>query len=220
MTTLRNLPTIQVCTLLVLVVGMAFPASGMPLDSLKGETPLPPWSFSVAGYYYVIPDDDDFMYGVVTADHGNLHLEGRYRYEGPKTGSLFAGWKISTGEEFTVDVIPMLGAAFGETWGIIPAFELSLGYGIFDFYDESEYLIDLSDKQSSFFYSWLELGVSPSDLFRCGLAAQRMRVVQNPLDLDRGVFLQVNPAPASLTVYGLNLFTDYWLILVGAKVAW
>jgi hypothetical protein len=216
----RALSTILFSSLLILLSGMTLAVSAMPLDSLKGENSSPPWSFSVAGYYYVIPDDDDFMYGVGTADRGSLHLEGRYNYEGPKTGSLFAGWKISAGETFTIEVTPMVGVAFGQTFGIIPALEMSLGYGIFDFYDESEYLIDLGDKESSFFYSWLELGVSPSDLFRCGLAAQRMRVVQSPLEIDRGLFLQVNPAPTSLTVYALNPFTEYWLVLVGAKIAW
>jgi len=195
-------------------------ASAVPLDSLDGATPSAGWTFSVDGYYYSIPYDDDFFIPIVSADRGSLHLEARYNYEDFKTGSLFGGWTISTGEMFTVELTPMLGMAFGQTTGIVPAFELSLGYGVFDFYDESEYLIDLEDEGSSYLYSWLELGVSPSDLFRFGLTAQRTRVAGTPLEVERGFFLQGTPAFGTVSVYVFNPFTDYWFLMFGVGLAW
>jgi len=179
-----------------------------------------PWAFSVNGFYYSIPDDDDFVIAIGTADRGNLHLEARYNYEALKTGSLFAGWTFSMGETFTADFTPMLGAAFGETVGIVPALEMSLGYGIFDLYDESEYLVDLQDEGSSYFYSWLELGVTPVDMFRFGVTAQRLRVAETPLEVERGLFMQMMPGHATVGLYAFNLASDYWFLVLTLGIAW
>ena len=124
------------------------------------------------------------------------------------------------GETFTADFTPMLGVAFGETVGIVPALEISLGYGIFDLYDESEYLIDLQEEGGSYLYSWIELGVTPADMFRFGLTAQRLRAAETPLELERGVFLQVNPEPATVGLYAFNPFTDYWFLIFTVGISW
>jgi hypothetical protein len=110
--------------------------------------------------------------------------------------------------------------AFGRTTGIIPALEAELGYGIADLYLESEYLIDLDESKWSFFYTWLELGVSPGDLFRVGLSAQRTRLFQTPLELDRGLFAQLTPDLGAVSLYAFNLFTDNWFMVISARVDW
>jgi hypothetical protein len=153
-------------------------------------------------------------------DRGPLHLEGRYNYEDLKTASLFAGWTFSTGGSLTVDLTPMVGVAFGQTTGIVPAVEASLGYRTFDFYIESEYLVDLGEEPESFVYSWGELGYSPMDVLRCGLVAERTRVLQTPLGVERGAFLQVAPDPAVLSLYAFNPFTEYWFLVIGLEIAW
>ncbi len=189
-------------------------------DSLDTSGKRIAWEFSVAGYYYALPADDDVLVAVAPADRGNLHLEARYNYEDLKTASVFAGWRLSAGEAFTIELTPMAGVAFGRTTGIVPALEASLGYGILDFYVESEYLFDLNDKSGNFFYSWLELGVAPIDLIRAGVTAQRTRIFQSPLELDRGLFAQLTPELGSATVYAFNLFTDSWFLIVGIEMAW
>ena len=204
--------------LIVLLGGVSVTANSLPLDSLMSTGPSVPWTFSVQGYYYVLPYDDNFLIAIGSADRGSLHLEARYNYEDLKTGSLFAGWTLSTGETFTAEFTPMLGVAFGRTTGIVPALEMSLGYGIIDLYDESEYLIDLEDEGSSYLYSWLELGVSPSDLLRFGVTAQRTRAAETPLGVERGLFVQVTPEPGSVGFYAFNLFTDYWFFIVGVEI--
>jgi hypothetical protein len=201
------------------LAGMPLAAIGMPSDSSNAESPPVPWDVSLSGYYYVIPDEDDFLIAVGSADRGNLHLEARYNYEDLKTGSLFAGWKISTGEEFTAEFTPMLGAAVGRTMGVIPALEISLAYGIFDLYDESEYLVDLQDEGSSYFYSWLELGITPVDMLRFGVTAQRLRAAETPLEVERGLFMQMMPEHATVGLYAFNLASDYWFFIFSFGIA-
>lgn len=202
------------------LAGMPCAAVGMPSDSANAESPPVPWDLSLSGYYYVVPDEDDFVIAVGTADRGSLHFEARYNYEDLKTGSLFAGWKISMGEEFTAEVTPMMGVAFGRTTGIVPALEVSLAYGIFDLYDESEYLVDLQDEGGSYLYSWLELGVTPVDMFRFGVTAQRLRVAETPLEVERGLFMQMMPEHATVGLYAFNLTSEYWFLMLSLGIAW
>jgi len=124
------------------------------------------------------------------------------------------------GETFTAALTPMAGVAFGRTTGIVPALEAELGYGIADLYLESEYLIDLNEKEWSFFYTWLDLGVSPGDLFRVGLSAQRTRLFQTPLELDRGLFVELTPDVGAVSLYAFNVFTDNWFMVISARVDW
>ncbi len=207
---------------LLLLIALVLPddASATPPDSLEKSGKQSQWEFSIAGYYYSLPADNDVLVGVFRQDLGNLHLEARYNYEDRNTASVFAGWTLSAGESFTIALTPMAGVAFGRTAGIVPALEMSLGYGMFDFYGEGEYLIDGNDKSGNFFYSWLELGITPNVFFRGGLAAQRMRVFESPLEVDRGLFVQINPEPVSVYVYAFNLFTDSWFMVMAVQVAW
>jgi len=195
-------------------------ARAFPSDSLEANGKQSQWEFSAAGYYYAWPEDSDILVGVFRQDLGNLHLEARYNYEGRNTASVFGGWTLSAGEPFTISLTPMAGVAFGSTTGVIPALEMSLGYGMIDFYAEGEYLIDIHDTSGNFFYSWLELGITPTDFFRGGLAAQRTRVVESPLEVDRGLFAQINPVPVSVYAYAFNLFTDNWFMVMAVQVAW
>lgn len=205
------------CTLLLMVRGTGH--SGTP-DSATAGPHTVPWEFSLAGSYYSFPADEDIAMAVGRAQKGSLHLEGRYGYEARRTASIFAGWTISKGEEFTIETTPMGGVALGDTRGIIPALEISLGYRALDFYAEAEYLFDLTDKENNFAYTWLELGATPTEFLRAGLVAQRTRVFQTPLDLDRGIFAQLKPGPAILSLYAFNPFTESWFLTIGLEIDW
>lgn len=217
---MRTYHRLFVITPLLLLIQLSGFAYGTPRDSVSTSGSPSPWEFSVAGYYYMFPSDEDIPMAIVRADRGKLHIEARYNYEDRRTASAFAGFNFLSGDAFTVELTPMAGVAFGSVTGIIPALEVSLGYGAFDFYAEGEYLIDLSDKSGNFAYTWLELGVMPTDVFRTGLAAQRTRVFESPLEIDRGLFAQAIVNPATLSLYGFNLFTDSWFLVIGLEVGW
>src|SRR5690242_5954458 len=71
--------------------------------------------FTVSGYYYSIPEDDDQLMFIGTADVNKWHLEGRYNYEDVKTGSVFGGYTFSTKGWLKADFTPMIGVVFGNS---------------------------------------------------------------------------------------------------------
>jgi len=175
---------------------------GMP--EITTTSIAPGWAYSVTASYYSFRNQDNFFLGVATAEKGPLHIEARYNYEAIDSGSLFAGWKFSGGEKITYELTPILGAVFGAKEGIAPGFEASIGYGIVDFYTETEYVRDLEERQESFTYSWNELGLSPLEWLRFGLVRQRTLVYQSERDIQRGFFAQVKYRKATLGVYDFN----------------
>jgi hypothetical protein len=162
------------------------------------------WAYSVTGSYYSFRDQKDFVVGVAMAERGPLHLEARYNYEALDSGSLFVGWKFSGGEKLTYELTPILGAVFGQKEGIAPGFEVSLAYGIADFYMEAEYVRDLEVREDSFTYAWSELGFSLLEWLRFGLVGQRTMVYQSDRDIQRGFFAQVIYGKATLGAYVFN----------------
>ncbi len=202
--------------LAALVMTLPHNASCAPADSSAGS----PWGGSIAGYYYAFPHETDVVMAVARANHKSFHLEARYNYEDRRTASAFAGWNLTWGDAFTVDLTPMAGAAFGNSKGIIPALEMSLGYNAFDFYAEAEYLVDPADAANNFAYTWLELGISPIDPLRAGFVAQRTRIFESPLELDRGLFAQMKQGAGTASLYAFNLFTDSWFVVIGIEIGW
>jgi hypothetical protein len=176
------------------------------------------WSFSTSGYYYFIPDDNNLFTFIGIADHKALHLEARYNYEDQKTGSVFAGWRFEKGHKFKFAATPMMGIAFGNTNGIVPALKLDAAYKLFDFYSESEYLIDFAGKEYNYFYTWSELAVSPFYFLRTGISAQRTRLYQTGLDVQRGIFAEYSFSKLTAGVYYFNPFSKDNFVIVSFTV--
>ena len=184
---------------LALLVLLAIPA--------RGEEPLskPRWEFSASAMTYFVPDEEDFVSPAFKADRDWLHLEARYNYEGKNTASTWVGYRFSAGETLEFEAIPMLGGVFGDTDGIAPGLELSLSYKKFDFYSEAEFLFSAGDKEEDFFYAWSELGFSPVDWLRVGLAGQRTRAYQTELEIQRGFLIGFSGKHVEFTTYVFNL---------------
>ena len=162
------------------------------------------WKYDITASYYSFRSQDDFTLAVARADRGQLHLEARVNYEAIDSGSLFVGWKFSGGNKLTWEVTPILGAVFGQKEGVAPGFEASLGYGIVDFYTETEYVRDTEIKEDSFTYSWNELGFTPLEWLRVGIVGQRTAVYQSERDIQRGIFAQFMYKKATLGFYIFN----------------
>ena len=171
--------------------------------------PAPPgektaWDFSASLYGYFIPQDTDYAQPTVIANHGGLHLEGRYQYEGPRTASAWVGWNVGAGEKLRLDATLMAGGVFGDTRGVAPGYELTLSYGHFELYSEGEYVFDTQDKGNSFFYNWAQLGYSPLEWLTLGLASQRTRAYQTSLAVQRGFFVGFTRRNVKLNVFVFN----------------
>jgi len=97
------------------------------------------WSCSVAAFTYILSDDRHYVQPTVTANHGWLHLEARSNYEGLNTGSAWMGVNFRGGKTLEWEFTPLVGGVFGDTAGVAPGFEGSLGWKL-EWSGETEWL--------------------------------------------------------------------------------
>lgn len=186
-----------------LVAAVAAPAPGRAGDggAVPGAPEETAWEWGPSILLYVLRDEADYLQPTLTADRGALHLEARYDYEDRETGSAFVGWNLSFGEDLRLGLTPMLGGVFGRTNGIAPALTLTLEWGPLALWSQSEYVFDLGDSSSSFFYAWSELSVSNAGWLRVGVALQRTRVIQTSTELQGGPLVGISLWKLSATAY-------------------
>lgn len=176
------------------------------------------WLLSASGFYYFIPEDKNTYTLIGYADYKKLHLEARYNYEDLNTASALAGWRFETGKKFVFGATPMLGFAVGNTNGFVPAIELDASYKIFDFYSESEYLVDFASKDNNFFYTWSELAVTPISALRTGISIQRTKLYQTGFDVQRGIFAEYSFWKLTAGVYYFNPFSKDNFVIASLSV--
>ena len=98
----------------------------------------------------------------------------------------------------------MAGLVLGEIDGIAPGIELDLFVDPVEFYTEGEFMMDMGEGASSFFYFWSELTVWPAEWLQAGLVSQRTRVLQTEFDLQRGFLVGASHGDFGLTFYMFN----------------
>jgi hypothetical protein len=106
----------------------------------------------------------------------------------------------------------MIGVVAGETDGLAPGLEYDLVWKALEWYGESEYVRDLHERDDSFFYTWSELTLAPAEWVRLGLVAQRTRVYEQELEVDRGLLLGFSYRAFWIDAYLFNPDQDdpYW----------
>lgn len=200
---------------LFLLAGLPLLA-GAQIGQIKApvDTPASPVSVSATGYYYFFPGSSNNTLTLIGyLDYKSFHLEPRYNYEAQNTGSVFAGWKFEAEGKFSFAATPMVGIVFGDLKGFAPGLELELSHKAFDFYSESEYVIDQAGSQYNYFYMWTELGYSPVEKFRTGISVQRTRLYETGLDIQRGIFAEYSFWKLTAGLHYFNPFsTDYFFI--------
>lgn len=171
------------------------------------------WSISADLNTYFIPNST-FLLPVLRADKGALHLESRYNYEDFNTFSAWAGYNFSGGKKLEYALTPMLGGVIGNSNGVAPGLELTLGLNKFELYSEQEYLFEFSDKTYNFYYNWTDLTYSPKDWLWFGLSGQRTRLYQTDLEIQRGLIVGGGFKNWAFTGYLYNLFFDEPFVLL------
>jgi hypothetical protein len=184
------------------------PAPATPQDAEPG------WSASAELALYVIPDESNYLWPTVSADHDWLHLEARYNYEDKNTASFWAGVNFEWGERVSVAVTPMFGVVTGNTDGVAPGFLFTLGAGKFEIYSEGELMFDSGGREDSFYYSWSELSYTPVSWLSVGAAAQKTRAYKTAREVERGVLLGTAWKNMSLTGYVFEPFSDKPTVVV------
>lgn len=145
---------------------------------------------------------------VVRADYNKLHFEARYNYEDLETFSAWAGFNFSGGNEFEYFITPMTGVVLGNSNGVGAGMEVTFSFRNFELYSEGEYFWDSEDDENNFAYSFTDFSYTFHDQFWVGLSAQRTRLFETDLDLQRGILAGGMAGNWEFTSYLFNLFQD------------
>jgi hypothetical protein len=170
-------------------------------------------SASASVYYYAVPNHDNYLQPTVRADADRLHVEARYNYEGIHTISLWGGYAFTRSKKVELTFTPMLGLIAGDTSGMAPGAELTLGWKFVDFYTEGEYVYDFDHHADSFFYSWSELVAALPMKWRVGGALQRTQTYETPREFQGGVLVGTTFGRVQVTahVFDLDLDDQTWV---------
>jgi len=219
--------TTPATALAVLRAAATLAVLAIPACAIAQDAPPPPpasdseasWELALSGALYLLPDEEDFVQPTFRADRGRLHLETRYNYEDRDSVSFFAGANFELGDAVKLSLTPMLGGLVGGTDGIIPALEADFTAGIFEAYGEAEYVFDLNDSSSNYFYMWSELSLWPTEWLRAGVVTQRTRVHQTDRDIQRGLLLGFAFERLDGTVCFFNPGSDDHFVVVSLGVS-
>lgn len=175
------------------------------------------WSVGFSTYAYFIRDQRDYFQPTLVADHGRLHLEGRYNYEALETGSAWIGCNLSAGKRLKLDVTPIAGGVFGELMGVAAGYEATLTWRKLELYNEGQFVYDTSTTSESFLYGWLELTVSPVEWFKVGVAAQRTRAQDNQ-NVQGGLEVGLSFDRLAVKVIAFDLVENAPTLVVAAEI--
>ena len=196
-------------TLVVLIAAaLSGPALAQEPPAVSTPAPEPTWSWGVSAAGYMPPEESDFIQPTLKADRGWLHLETRYAYEDRESLSFFAGANFEFGTDAKLALTPMIGGLVGQVDGIIPALELDFTVWRLEAYGEAEYVFDLEDSSSNYFYMWSEVSLWPTEWLRAGLVTQRTRLYQTERDIQRGPLVGVAFSKIEATFYLFNPGAD------------
>jgi hypothetical protein len=193
---------------LIVVATAAFADDGVSGGLGTSADSKPAWEFAVTAYPTMVRGGENYTSAIATIDRGPLHLEARYSYESIGARSAFVGWNFSGGETLTWELTPLLGGAWGATRAFVPGFEASLAWKQLDFYVEAEYVRDRGADDDSYLYAWTELGYTPVEWLRIGIAGQRTRAYGGDRDIQRGPFAQFTLGPVTIGGYWFNPGSD------------
>jgi hypothetical protein len=185
-------------TTILLMLLVAAPAFAQSPDTSR-------WDFAADLNYYHFEGGDNLLLPVFKANRDWLHLEARYNYEDMQTFSGWVGynWEGSVSKMDFV-ITPMVGGAGGNTRGFLAGFEATFSLGKFELYSEAEHLWDAASEDYNFFYTWTDISISPRDWWWFGLSAQRTRLYQTDLELQRGFMLGLGAGQWAFTSYLYN----------------
>jgi len=189
---------------LAVIATAALAAGDERADPEPSTTANPAWGFALTAYPTDVRGGERYTSAIAAADRGALHFEARYNYESIGARSAFVGWSFAGGEDFTWEVRPLLGGAWGTTQAFVPGLEASFAWKQLDFYIEAEYVRDNHAQTDSYTYAWSELGYSPVAWLRVGVAGQHTRLYGGDREIQRGPFAQFIWSKLTIGGYWFN----------------
>jgi hypothetical protein len=214
---MRNPSLFAALAAILLLSGTAALAQSGPSTAIVKPQPTGSWSFTTYIDGYIAPHSSFLASPIFTADHNHLHVEARYGYEDRHLGSLWAGYNFATGSNLKLQLTPMLGVVFGQQTGIAPGLEGLLSYKRLTFSSSAEYVFDVKNRDSDFFYAWPQITYAPVNWFRFGIAAQHTKVYNSKFNTDYGPVLTFSHKRVYFTSYLLNVNNPIVILELGAS---
>jgi len=171
------------------------------------------WTFGAEADYYIFPEDANILPLILTADKGIVHLEARYNYEDRYSASVIGGLNFSFGKKLNVVLTPIAGIVFGRLSAALAGLETDLNFKRLNFNSQSEWVIDFAGKEGNYIYTFNQLGIGVTDHLVLGLTAQRTRLYQTHVDLQRGIFAQYSFGNLSISFSYFNPFSTSYFFL-------
>ncbi len=201
-------------TVLALMTTLPLGAAAQPAS--LDAAPKPEWTTAAYVDGYFQSGERAYLVPTLFFDRGALHLEPRYNYEDFDTGSLFAGWAFTFGDEARyAKLTPMVGAVFGNLNGVAPGLEIEARWGRVAYWLEAEYVFDLKDSSGNYLATWSELNVYALDWLWVGASVERLKPVQMKTEVAVGPMVGVGkPGRWSLSGYAYGLTEPAPLFLV------
>lgn len=165
------------------------------------------WNVESDVNFYFLPQEF-ILLPVIRADKNKLHLEARYNYEDLHTFSGWIGYNFSGGKKIEYAITTMAGVVTGNSNGLAPGVELSFTRKKWELTSETEYLFEMDSKTNNFLYTWTDLSYSVNDWLWIGISAQRTRLYQTKLDIQRGLLVGAGWKTWEATAYLYNIGFD------------
>jgi hypothetical protein len=201
------------------VLGAGLIVMAVTLGATATESTRAAWKLGLELNAFFELGERAYLAPIASFDRGPLHLEARYNYEDLRTGTFLAGWGLRLGGEDTfLRVVPLLGGAVGESAGILPGLEVEAQWWRLSYWLELEYLFNLKDSSSSFFYTWSEVNLELTSFLWVGGSWQRFKQAHSDRELDVGPMIGAGVGPVSLSFYYYGIGTSHHWALVTLDV--
>lgn len=190
----------------------------VPCGARPDATEVVPWQIGITLTGSFFRDQAALIQPTVTADHGWLHLEGRYGYEARDAGSAWVGWNLAWTGALSFALAPMIGVVVGSVNGLAPGIEWDLRWGPLELESTNEFVFDLGNWPESDFNYWAEARIWPWEWLRTGIAVQHSKAVQVARQVQWGPLLGGKAWKLDGSVYWMNLdqpSSSFWMASLG-----
>ena len=203
-----------VLALAAAVVSAACADEGAGAGRRASPPERPAWEFGLTAYPTFVRDGENYTSVIAVADRGALHLEARYNYESIGARSAFVGWTFSGGEGLHLGADAAAGRRLGRHARICSRAGSEPWLEVDRLLRRRLSMCAAGSRcDDSYLYAWSELGYSPFEWLRVGLAGQRTNAYDSGRDIQRGPFVQFTWRRVTVGGYWFNPGSDDQIVV-------
>jgi hypothetical protein len=189
-----------------------------------------PFSFDAALNTNYAPQDGGVtLTPMVELEWRKILLKLRYNYEVANTFFASVGYDFGNDSSLVWwSIRPYFGTSFSKPADIAPELTFDIGYGLFGFSGDVEYLASLnhpsetssvqqSGADTSQLYMWAEAYISPTNWMYTGITAQRNQFFHSTNVVDAGVIVGFMPGSFDLSLQASSFWNSNRYFILGVS---